>query len=193
MKTKINIDDILIVVDVQNDFCPGGALEVKNGDEIIQGINNIQKLFSNIVFSRDWHPADHFSFSKIPEFIDNSWPSHCVENTKGAMFHPDLKISKNAIIINKGTNSDKEAYSAFDATDLTEQLKEMKIGRVFVCGLALDYCVKFTALDSLNNGFETILIENLTRGVDVPIGTAEEALNEIKNKGIKTVLDSDLS
>lgn len=175
--------DALIVVDVQRDFCPGGALAVREGDEIVPLINQLIPRFEHRFFTRDWHPADHCSFSATPRFVDKSWPAHCVQNTTGAEFHPRLLIPENAVIINKGVTSDREAYSGFDGTPLTQLLKERHVRRVFVCGLATDYCVKATALDALKNGFAVVLIADACRGVDIPPGTVDEAWRQLRDAG----------
>jgi nicotinamidase/pyrazinamidase len=151
----INKDhDVLIVVDVQNDFCPGGALGVQEGDKIIPAINRLIQEFTHVVFTRDWHPVNHISFSNDPQFVDKSWPVHCVAETDGAQFHPDLSIPADAIIVSKATKEEVEAYSCFQDTDLASRLMEMTIQRIFICGLATDYCVKFTTLDALKAGFD---------------------------------------
>jgi len=184
-KLTIKNTDALIVVDVQNDFCTGGTLAVMNAEDIIPIINNrLIPKFDTIVFTRDWHPENHISFSNKPKFVDGSWPSHCVANTKGSEFNKDLHITKDAIIINKGDNKDLEAYSGFDNTNLANELKEIGISRVFICGLATDYCVKSTAIDAKKNGFATILLEDATRGVDIPSGSVVIAIQEMKNKEI---------
>ena len=177
-------NDALIVVDVQNDFCPGGALAVADADRIVPGINALAERFSVTVYTRDWHPADHCSFSDDPQFRDKSWPVHCVANTDGAQFHAQLAVPPDAVVIDKGTDASKEAYSGFDGTALAEMLRARGVSRVFVCGLATDYCVKATALDAVANGFETVVLDDLCRGVDVPLGTARAAIDAMKAAGI---------
>ena len=192
-KLKIKENDVLIIVDVQNDFCPGGALAVKDGDTIIKDINLIQKKFKHIVYTRDWHPIDHISFSEKPELKDGSWPKHCVKDTTGAMFHEDLDIDEKGIIINKGTESDKEAYSGFQGTELTKILNEKKINRVFICGLATDFCIKFTALDAKKNGFSTIVLEDLTKGVNIPDGMILQAIDLMRKNEITVTNKNEIS
>ena len=189
---KVEPSDALIVVDVQNDFCPGGALAVDEGDRVAPVINQVMPLFEHVVFTRDWHPADHCSFAAPPEFTDGSWPAHCVANSPGAEFHGDLNVPADAIIINKGTASDKEAYSGFSGTSLAGQLRKRGVLRVFVCGLATEYCVKQTALDGLKNGFRVALIENACRGVNYPPGSAAKAVDEMRTAGVEVHWSRDL-
>lgn len=163
---KVNDNDALIVVDVQNDFCPGGSLAVLGGDGVVRVINGLQHKFDLVFFTRDWHPEDHCSFSAAPTFQDGSWPAHCVQDSPGAEFHGDLHVPLDAPIISKGRDPDQEAYSGFQGTDLADRLRAGGITRVFVAGLATDYCVKATALDALHAGFETVLVEDGCRGVD---------------------------
>ncbi|HOJ33273.1 MAG TPA: nicotinamidase [Candidatus Hydrogenedentes bacterium] len=185
--------DALIVVDVQRDFCPGGALAVREGDEIVPLINQVIPRFEHLFFTRDWHPADHCSFSPKPQFVDKSWPAHCVQGTTGAEFHPLLLLPENAVIISKGVTSDKEAYSGFDNTPLAELLKKRHIQRLFICGLATDYCVKATALDGLKNGFTVVLFADACRGVDIPPGTVEETWRELRDAGALSCSTGDLA
>ena len=193
MKTEIDRNhDALIVVDMQNDFCPGGSLAVNEGDQIIPTINRLIRLFNHVIFTRDWHPPDHISFSDAPGFVDKSWPKHCVANTSGAQLHSDLRIPKTALIINKGTHKNKEAYSGFQGTDLAEELKKGDVTRIFVCGLATDYCVKNTALDAVEAGFQTVVIEDAIRGVDIPRGSAIAAIEEMRRKGVQFVSSDEL-
>jgi nicotinamidase/pyrazinamidase len=175
--------DALIVVDVQNDFLPGGALPINDGLEVIPVINRLTPLFNHSFFTRDWHPVNHVSFSEYPQYRDGSWPPHCLVDTPGAELHDDLHLPDNPIVINKGTHSNREAYSGFQGTDLETRLRREGVERVFVCGLATDYCVKFTVLDALRSGFQTVLIEDAARGVDHPLGNAAQAVQEMKQKG----------
>lgn len=189
---KIGPTDALIVVDVQVDFCPGGALAVRGGDEIVPGINALLPKFRHVVFSRDWHPANHCSFSPAPEYVDGSWPAHCVQNTPGAQFHPGLALPADPWIVSKAATSEREAYSGFDGTTLAEDLRGKNIARIFVCGLATDYCVKATALDGVKAGFEVALLEDLVRGVDVPPGSAQQAIDEMRAAGVRVCRSEDL-
>ena len=176
--------DALIVVDVQNDFCPGGSLAVAEGDLVVPVVNRLLPLFRHRVFTRDWHPPDHVSFADLPEFRDKSWPAHCVRDTPGAAFHPDLIVPPDALIVSKGDDPEREAYSGFQAggTDLAAWLRGHDVRRVFVTGLAADYCVRATALDALAAGFEVVLIEDATRGV-APETTAA-ALLDLDQAGV---------
>lgn len=174
-------DDALIVVDVQNDFCPGGALPVPGGDAVVETINRLLPLFKHVVFSRDWHPADHCSFSAAPEFMDGSWPPHCVQNTPGAALHPGLRVPPGALIVDKGFSADHEAYSAFQETGLAEALRKRRVKRVHVTGLATDYCVKSTVFDAIREGFSAVLILDGCRGIAQ--SSEHEAIEEMKEAG----------
>ncbi len=184
--------DALIVVDIQNDFCPGGALPVERGDAIVPEINAIQHLFKCRVFTRDWHPANHCSFSDDPQFVDKSWPAHCVQGTPGAAFHSGLQLPDDAWIVSKATDPDREAYSDFENTNLAEDLRARGIMRIFVCGLATDYCVKFTCLDGRKKEFDVFLIEDLCRAIDNPPGTANAAVEEMRQAGVQPLHSRDL-
>src|SRR5689334_5389258 len=168
--------DAVIVVDVQNDFCPGGALPVARGDEVVPILNQWMTAAGGagaaVVASRDWHPADHCSFQER----GGPWPSHCVQETRGADFHPDLNLPPRARIVSKATAADREAYSAFDGTGLADELKRAGISRVWIGGLALDYCVRATALDAVAAGFETHLIAAATRAINARPGDEERTL-----------------
>ena len=179
------IDAALIIVDVQNDFCPGGALAVTGGDEVVPVINRLIPLFKAVMATKDWHEKDHCSFSDKPMFKDMSWPSHCVAGTKGADFHPGLEVPKGVPWFYKAYK--QEAYSGFSNATLEWDLKAWKISKVYVCGLATDYCVKATALDAVKIGFEVFLVIDACRGVDMPTGTAEEAVQEMKDAGVTIV------
>jgi nicotinamidase/pyrazinamidase len=183
----------LLVVDVQNDFCPGGALAVKDGDKIIPVINQLIPRFEIVVYSRDWHPQDHISFADPPQFTDKSWPVHCVANTRGADFHSDLLFTLNALIIEKGYEAGKEVYSAFEDTPLARSLHKLGVDTVFITGMATDYCVKETALDALKEGLQTYIVQDACKGVDNPPGTAAEALEEIKRAGAKIIPASEVA
>lgn len=181
--TKLGPTDALIVVDVQNDFCPGGALPVARGDEIVPVLNAwieaARQSGARVVGSRDWHPPDHCSFQER----GGLWPRHCVQHTRGAEFHPGLKLPLEATIVSKGTAANTEAYSAFQGTGLADQLRRAAIARVWIGGLALDYCVRATALDALAAAFETHLIAGATRAVNVRQGDDESALRELSAAG----------
>ncbi len=170
--------DALFIVDLQNDFCPGGALPVKDGDKIVEIINKIMKKFKNIYASKDWHPKNTEHFRK--------WPVHCVENTKGAELHKDLKVDSIKEIFLKGTSNKDDGYSAFEATNksLNEFLNKNNIKRLFICGLALDYCVKATALDSIKHGYETFIILDATKPVNQDENYVKTLINSLREKGI---------
>lgn len=167
----------LIIVDVQNDFCPGGALEVKNGDKIVPVINKIMPEFDLVISSQDWHTAGSVHFEK--------WPVHCVANTFGADFHPDLNAEEIDLKLHKGTDNKDDGYSAFQATNasLKDFLHENHIQEVYICGLATDYCVKATTLDALNEGFHTHVITDAVAAVNVNEGDDRSALQEMYKAG----------
>ncbi|WP_024821994.1 MULTISPECIES: bifunctional nicotinamidase/pyrazinamidase [Aminobacterium] len=188
----LTIGDALIVVDVQQDFCEGGSLAVRGANSIISVINSLVQLAQNrkipVFFSRDWHPSDHISFKKQ----GGLWPPHCVQEEKGAAFHPGLIVPDTAFIIDKGTCCEKDAYSAFEGTDLLEKLHAQSIRRIFVCGLATDYCVKSTALDGLSHGFDVYLVTDGMKGVNVKEDDSCKALEELKAKGARLVTSHDV-
>ncbi len=179
----VNIDphhDAVIVVDVQNDFCPGGALAVPDADQIIPPLNALlRRAHCFIVATRDWHPANHCSFTDQ----GGPWPVHCVAQTWGAEFHPALDRSQLQVIVSKGTKPGEEAYSGFQGTSLADILRELGVQRVLIGGLATDYCVKATALDARREGFEVIIVEDTVRGVEVKPGDCKRALEELKQAG----------
>lgn len=176
----------LIVVDVQNDFCPGGALAVAHGDEVVEPLNQLITEFLErgepVFKSRDWHPA------KTKHFKDfgGTWPVHCVQNTKGAEFHPDLIDDIHIRTISTGVG-DEDGYSAFDGTDLSLQLQRLGVNEIWVGGLATDYCVKHTVLDGLKEGFGVKALENAMRAVDLQPGDGEQALEEMRVAGAEIV------
>ncbi len=166
MKVAVTGSSALIVVDVQRDFMPGGALPVPEGDVVVGPINKLISRFEDrglpMVFTRDWHPADHISFRER----GGPWPPHCIKNTEGAEFHPDLKIPKGAIIVSKATKRDEEAYSGFQGTNLDSILRERGVRRLFLGGVATEYCVKATASDALKLGYEVIVVEDAIKGIN---------------------------
>jgi nicotinamidase/pyrazinamidase len=199
----------LLIVDIQNDFLPGGALAVPEGDQVIPVINKLvaSEGFDLIIATQDWHPENHRSFAsnhvqKNPgEVIDLNglkqvlWPDHCIQGTAGAEFSQQLQMDKVEAIFRKGMDPEIDSYSGFydnghrKNTGLTGYLKERTVEKLFVCGLAADYCVKFTVLDALKEGFETVLFEDATRAVNLQKGDLENALAEMKSAGC-VVLDS---
>ena len=198
----------LIVVDVQYDFMPGGALAVPKGDEIVPVINRLAARFENIVLTQDWHPRDHASFAsahpgKKPfETIDLPygkqvlWPDHCVQGTSGAALHSDLDVTKAQLVIRKGFHRNIDSYSGFveadrkTSTGLAGYLKERGIKTLFVCGLATDFCVGWTALDARAAGFETTLIEDASRAIDLERSLAR-AWAELATAGVKRKTGTD--
>lgn len=166
------------------DFCPGGPLGVRDGEQVIPGLNEVIEAFNArgfpVFFTRDWHPRDHVSF----ETRGGPWPPHCIAGTEGAEFHPELKVSSNAVIISKGTSSENEAYSGFQGTDLEERLHRSGVEEVVVGGLATDYCVRATALDARRAGFKVTVLEDCVKAVDVKPGDGASALEELRKAGI---------
>lgn len=181
--SPLGANDALIVVDVQRDFCPGGALPVAGGDEIIPELNRwveaAEQAGGQIVLSRDWHPPNHLSF---PE-RGGAWPVHCVQETPGAEFHPELRVPQSAEIVSKGSHPDRENYSVFDGTGLADRLRERGVKRLWIGGLAQDVCVRATVLDGLQAGFEVHVLTLATRPVDVQPGDGRRALEEMRTAG----------
>lgn len=188
---EISVDprrDALIIVDVQNDFCPGGALAVQRGDEVIPTVNRLLKQRWLSVATLDWHPAEHCSF----EPHGGPWPPHCVQGTTGAELHPELDAENIQLTVTKASHHDKDAYSGFDGTELASILREKGIARVVVCGIATDYCVKATAHDALKEGFEVVVLEDAVRGVEVNPGDSQRALEELRKAGAQVIVSSQL-
>lgn len=185
-KVTFEKDVALIIVDVQNDFCPGGALAVPQGDDVVAALNRAIQIFEEqkrpVFFSRDWHPANHISFQEQ----GGPWPPHCVQNSPGAAFHPELEIPNDAAILSKGTDPQQDSYSAFGGTELNDLLKRRKIRTLYVGGLATDYCVKETVLDGLKLGYKVYLLEGAHRGVEVKPGDCAAAVAAMKKAGAQT-------
>jgi nicotinamidase/pyrazinamidase len=182
--------DALVVVDVQRDFCPGGALAVPRGDEVVPVVNRLLSVTDWMaVATRDWHPADHCSFAAY----GGIWPPHCVAWTGGASFHPDLDVARIRSVVSKAHTRDAEAYSGFQGTDLAAALAARGIRRVIVCGLATDYCVKATALDARRAGFDVVVIEDGIRGVEVRPGDCDKAIDEMKASGIRLAASAEIA
>ena len=178
-------DDVFLVVDIQNDFCPGGALAVPGGDEVVPAINRLARKFAHVVLTQDWHPAGHLSFAsahpgqKPYDIIEVSygsqilWPDHCVQGTPGAEFRKDLEITHAELVLRKGYHREIDSYSAFYENDrktntgLAGYLRERGFTRVFLAGLAFDFCVRYSAEDAKREGFEVVVIEDACRGIDV--------------------------
>jgi nicotinamidase/pyrazinamidase len=175
--------DALLIVDVQNDFCPGGALAVPEGHQVARVLNRwIEKAEREnvpIFASRDWHPAGHVSFKER----GGPWPPHCVQGTSGADFHPDLRLPARTEIISKGHHPDLDSYSAFGGTDLEEKLRRSAVTRLWIGGLAQDYCVKETALDAIRAGFEVHVLLEATRPVNVRPDDGRRALEDMAQAG----------
>jgi len=196
---------VLLVVDVQNDFCPGGNLAVEQGDRVVPVINSIIPRFSAVVATQDWHPKDHVSFvsnhpGKDPfEVIEIEgieqvlWPEHCVPGTEGAEFHPQLDTKAFDLIVRKGTNRNLDSYSAFFENDkktptgLHYYLKGLALQEVYLVGLALDVCVYYSAMDAVRLGFDVILVEDACRGIDTPPGSLQARLEEMSKAGVRIV------
>jgi len=192
----------LVIVDIQNDFLPGGTLAVKEGNEIIPLVNHIITKYDYVVASQDWHPAEHGSFAenhdgaKVGELVEISgldqvlWPVHCVQYTEGAKFNEKLLTQYIDEVVRKGTNPHIDSYSAFydngsnQSTGLTELLRNRGVTEIDIVGLATDYCVKFTALDAVKDGFKTTLLVDACRGVDIQEGDVEAAILEMQNAGV---------
>ena len=176
----------LVLVDVQNDFCPEGALAVERGDEVVEPLNRLAEEFLSrgepVYKSRDWHPPQTKHFTAY----GGTWPVHCVQNTRGAEFHPALIDDPRIQVISKGTG-DEDNYSAFDGTDLAERLRREGVGEVWVGGLATDYCVKQTVLDALAEGFRVKAVEEAMRAVNLQPGDSERALEEMRRAGAEII------
>jgi nicotinamidase/pyrazinamidase len=203
-------DASLLIVDVQNDFCPGGLLAVPGGDEVVPVINRVSGLFPNVVATADWHPPGHVSFAsrhgkepfatiRLGGAEQVLWPDHCVRGTSGAEFHPALDLRPVTLVLRKGSKAELDSYSAFFENDRTTPtglefyLKGLGIERVFVCGLALDVCVFYTLCDARRIGFDAYLLEDACRGVDRPEGNAARAIETMRGEGVHFTTTSDIS
>ena len=173
----------LIVVDVQNDFCPGGALAVPDGDAVVEPINRMAREAPFVIATRDWHPADHGSFAER----GGPWPVHCVAGTAGAELHPRIERDLLDVVVDKGQAPDREGYSGFEGTELERLLREHDVDTVDVAGLALDYCVKATALEARRAGLNVVVHRGATRAVEVEPGDAERAVDELRAAGVEVV------
>jgi nicotinamidase/pyrazinamidase len=175
--------DVLLISDIQKDFLPGGALPVDGGNEIIPVLNDYIRNFdyakAHVITSRDWHPTNHVSFNTQ----GGSWPQHCIQETNGAKFSPDLKLPEHTLVISKATEPTHESYSAFDGTILANELKRLGTKRLFIGGLATDYCVVNTVLDARKLGLETIVLMDATLGINVNAGDVDEAIKTMVNNG----------
>lgn len=199
--------DVLLVVDVQNDFCPGGALAVAGGDAVVTPINRIMAAFDAIVLTQDWHPRGHESFAsshagrapfetiRVAYGEQTLWPDHCVQGTRGAQFHPELRTDRASLVIRKGFHPRIDSYSAFCENDrktptgLAGYLRERGIARVFLCGLATDYCVAYSALDARERGFRAVALLDACRAIDLG-GSLDAATQRMREAGV-TLATSD--
>jgi nicotinamidase/pyrazinamidase len=203
---KISDDDMLLIIDVQNDFCPGGALAVADGDAVVPVINRLMERFAHVVLTQDWHPAGHSSFAashpaakpfetvRMPYGQQTLWPDHCIQGTPGAAFHPQLNTEKAELVIRKGFRPSIDSYSAFYENDrrtptgLAGYLRERGLGRIFLAGLATDFCVYYSALDASRLGFDTVLSGPACRAIDLS-GSLDLAWAEMAKAGVQRVDD----
>jgi len=203
-------DDVLLVVDVQNDFCPGGALAVTDGDAVVPLANRLGRTFSHVLLTQDWHPPGHQSFASAHpgrrpfETIQAAygaqtlWPDHCVQGTEGAAFHPELDLTQAELIIRKGFRPEIDSYSAFfendrkTATGLGGYLRQRGFTRVFLVGLATDYCVHYSAVDAVGEGFQAVVIEDACRAIDLD-GSLAEARESMAKAGVSFITSDRLS
>ncbi len=202
---KKSDDRVLLIIDVQNDFCPGGSLAVEEGDAVVNVINRMMPLFPRVAATQDWHPPDHVSFAsrhpgrKPLDIVDADgidqvlWPDHCVRGTRGAELHPRLDAARIGLLLRKGTRPGLDSYSAFFENDhrtdtgLRFWLKGLGCREIVLCGLATDYCVLASALDARRVGFRVTLVRDACRGVDVPRGTVGKALAAMEKAGVRVV------
>lgn len=202
--------EALILVDLQNDFLPGGALAVPDGDEVIPVANRLARRFSRVIATKDWHPADHGSFAsnhpgrEVGDFVELAgqrqilWPDHCVQGTRGAEFAPGLETSAIEKVFYKGTDSGVDSYSAFFdnahlvSTGLDDYLRETGVDEIYILGLATDYCVKFTAFDALRSGLRVHVVEDGCRGVNLEPSDSSDALHAMREAGVNVMRSSDL-
>jgi nicotinamidase/pyrazinamidase len=189
VSVTVGPDDALIVVDVQHDFLPGGALAVATGDRIFAPIDALAPRFRRVYATRDWHPLDHSSYAQY----GGPWPVHCVAGTRGAAFDARLDLKKIDAVIDKGVDRETDGYSGFAATELAGDLRVHGVRRVFVCGLATDYCVKATALDAHAAGFATVVVADASAAVNVQPGDEAKALAELRAVGIDIVQSEDIT
>jgi len=207
---EITAQDVLIVIDVQNDFCPGGALAVANGDAVIEVIHRVAPKFNHIILTQDWHSANHSSFAsahagkhafeqiELPYGAQTLWPDHCVQGSKGAEFHPDLHLPQTELILRKGFRPQIDSYSAFFENDrstptgLAGYLEERSLTRVFLAGLAYDYCVGYSALDARRLGFEAIILRDACRAINLN-GSVARIESKFADAGVMLIAGTELS
>jgi nicotinamidase/pyrazinamidase len=180
--------EALVIIDVQNDFTSGGALEVRDGDAVIAPLNRLARHYETVFATRDWHPPDHHSF----EAEGGPWPIHCVQGTEGAELHAELDRSRIDAVVDKGDRRGVEGYSAFDGTDFERTLRERGIDSLVIGGLAADVCVRSTALEARALGFDVTVVQDATRGVDVEEGDTERAFEEMRAAGVRFATAEDL-
>ncbi|HEY0613901.1 MAG TPA: isochorismatase family protein [Candidatus Elarobacter sp.] len=186
---EIRPDDALVVVDVQHDFLPGGALGVAEGERIFAPIDELAPRFPRVYATRDWHPENHTSYAQY----GGPWPVHCVAGTHGAAFDARLNLDNVDAVIDKGTDRETDGYSGFAATTLERDLREHGVRRVFVCGLATDYCVKATALDAKAAGFDVVVLEDAAAAVNVEPGDEQRALDALRAAGVAVASSADVT
>ena len=195
------MDTALLIVDFQNDFTPGGALAVPEGDAIAEAVNRLAREHELVIATRDWHPPDHGSFEGVEvdgerwEGTDppSIWPVHCVAGTEGAELHPALERERVDVVVDKGQDPHSQGYSGFQATALAELLRERGVTELVVTGLATDYCVKHSVLDARREGFEVTVVEDAIRGVEVNEGDSERALEEMRAAGARIASSEELA
>ena len=189
MRVAVNEKSALLVIDAQRDFMPGGSVPVPRGAEILRPLNELLRAFSAldrpIIATRDWHPGDHISFAP-----KGPWPPHCVQGSEGAEFHRDLALPPTAVVVSKGTNPEKEAYSGFEGTDLERELRDRGVRRLFVGGVATEYCVRATVLDALDLGFEVFLLEDAVMGIEPD--TSRRSIEEMVRAGTVLIRSKDI-
>jgi nicotinamidase/pyrazinamidase len=178
----------LLIIDFQNDFASGGALEVPDGDEIAEPVKRLAGRLDLVFATRDWHPPDHASFVTQ----GGPWPVHCVRDTHGAAFHPAMNEVQVDVVVDVGREREDEGYSGFEKSNLAQMLRDRDVDEVYVCGLATDYCVRASAIDACREGFEVTVVEDAIRGVDVSEGDSERALAEMREAGARTATSDEL-
>jgi nicotinamidase/pyrazinamidase len=178
----------LLIIDFQNDFCPGGALAVAEGDQIAEPIGRLWERFDHVFATRDWHPPDHSSF----ETEGGPWPVHCVQGTPGAELHPSMDEVEIEAIVDVGREREDQGYSGFEKSDLAEMMRERGVEEVAVCGLATDYCVRASAIDACREGFDTTVVTDAIRAVDVEPGDGERAVEDMQAAGAKLATSDEL-
>jgi nicotinamidase/pyrazinamidase len=203
---QIRNDDVLLIIDVQNDFCPGGALAVADGDAVVPVVNRLAEKFDHVVLTQDWHPSGHSSFAtshpgsapfasiSMPYGRQTLWPDHCIQASAGAAFHPKLETTRAELVIRKGFRPEIDSYSAFYENDrktptgLAGYLRERGLRRVLLAGLATDYCVHYSAVDARRLGFDTVLVEAGCRAIDLA-GSLDAAWTSMAEAGVRRVGD----